>query len=163
MTPIFFFILVSLVEFLYCPSDKLLYLQLSFFIHNVSPFNLKVNEIFPFSIALSWKGSGPDTQNGGADQTTLVFPKGNPIPSIKALTFYRSGNFSVDVQYADVGDLQAPAKISTYTVRSHVAYEIVYLHALISLVAWSLAKFINISLYMCRLVLSSLLKVRGQR
>lgn len=122
-----------------------------------------MNEIFPFSIALSWKGSGPDTQNGGADQTTLVFPKGNPIPSIKALTFYRSGTFSVDVQYADVCDLQAPAKISTYTVRSHVAYEIVYLHALISLVVWSLARFVNISLYMCRLVLSNLLKVRGQR
>lgn len=77
-----------------------------------------MNESFPFSIALSWKGSGPDTQNGAADnnQSTIVFPKGNPIPSIKALTFYRSGTFSVDVQYADVSDLQAPAKISTYTV-----------------------------------------------
>ncbi|CAL9010175.1 unnamed protein product [Prunus brigantina] len=78
----------------------------------------QVNESFPFSIALSWKGSGPDTQNGAADnnQSTIVFPKGNPIPSIKALTFYRSGTFSVDVQYADVSDLQAPAKISTYTI-----------------------------------------------
>lgn len=80
--------------------------------------NLKVNESFPFSIALSWKGAAPDTQNGAADnqQSTIVFPKGNPIPSVKALTFYRSGTFSVDVQYADVGELQAPAKISTYTV-----------------------------------------------
>ncbi|VVA32734.1 PREDICTED: heat shock [Prunus dulcis] len=78
----------------------------------------QVNESFPCSIALSWKGSGPDTQNGAADnnQSTIVFPKGNPIPSIKALTFYRSGTFSVDVQYADVSDLQAPAKISTYTI-----------------------------------------------
>lgn len=77
-----------------------------------------MNESFPCSIALSWKGSGPDTQNGAVDnnQSTIVFPKGNPIPSIKALTFYRSGTFSVDVQYADVSDLQAPAKISTYTV-----------------------------------------------
>ncbi|XP_062008330.1 heat shock 70 kDa protein 14-like [Rosa rugosa] len=76
----------------------------------------QVNESLPFSIALSWKGSGPDAQNGGADQTTIVFPKGNPIPSFKALTFYRSGTFSVDVQYTDVGDLQAPVKISTYTI-----------------------------------------------
>ncbi|KAM1011364.1 hypothetical protein ACFX13_047477 [Malus domestica] len=78
----------------------------------------QVNESFPFSISLSWKGSGPDAQNGAAEnnQNTLVFPKGNPIPSIKALTFYRSGTFSVDVQYADVSDLQAPAKISTYTI-----------------------------------------------
>ncbi|KAM5579019.1 heat shock 70 kDa protein 14-like [Rosa sericea] len=76
----------------------------------------QVNESFPFSIAFSWKVSGPDAQNGGADHATIVFPKGNPIPSIKALTFYRSGTFSVDVQYTDVGDLQAPAKISTYTI-----------------------------------------------
>ncbi|PRQ50857.1 putative Heat shock protein 70 family [Rosa chinensis] len=76
----------------------------------------QVNESFPFSIVLSWKGSGPDAQNGGANQTTIVFPKGNPIPSLKALTFYRSGTFSVDVLYADVGDLQAPVKISTYTI-----------------------------------------------
>lgn len=83
-------------------------------------FNVKVNESFPFSIALSWKGSAPDTQNGSTEnqQSTIVFPKGNPIPSIKALTFYRSGTFSVDVQYADVSELQAPAKISTYTVSS---------------------------------------------
>ncbi|XP_062089412.1 heat shock 70 kDa protein 14-like [Humulus lupulus] len=78
----------------------------------------QVNESFPFSIALSWKGSAPDAQNGGAEnqQSTVVFPKGNPLPSIKALTFYRSGTFSVDVQYADATDLQAPAKISTYTI-----------------------------------------------
>lgn len=79
---------------------------------------LKVNECFPFPIALSWKGSAGDSQNGAADnqQSTTVFPKGNPLPSVKALTFYRSGTFSVDVQYADVSELQAPAKISTYTV-----------------------------------------------
>ena len=77
-----------------------------------------MNESFPFAIALSWKGSAPDAQNGAADnqQSTIVFPKGNPIPSVKALTFYRSGTFTVDVHYADVSELQAPAKISTYTV-----------------------------------------------
>ncbi|KAL5576408.1 hypothetical protein UlMin_018107 [Ulmus minor] len=80
--------------------------------------DFQVNESFPFSIALSWKGSAPDAQNGAAEnqQSTIVFPKGNPIPSIKALTFYRSGTFSIDVQYADVSELQAPAKISTYTI-----------------------------------------------
>ncbi|XP_015867532.3 heat shock 70 kDa protein 15 [Ziziphus jujuba] len=78
----------------------------------------QVNESFPFSIALSWKGAAPDAQNGATDnqQSTVVFPKGNPIPSAKALTFYRAGTFSVDVQYADVSELQAPAKISTYTI-----------------------------------------------
>ncbi|OIW11903.1 hypothetical protein TanjilG_18176 [Lupinus angustifolius] len=78
----------------------------------------QVNESLPFSISLSWKGSGPDAQDSGPDNqlSTVVFPKGNPIPSIKALTFYRSGTFSVDVQYGDVSGLQAPAKISTYTI-----------------------------------------------
>ncbi|WCJ40716.1 Heat shock 70 kDa protein 14 [Euphorbia peplus] len=78
----------------------------------------QVNESFPFSIALSWKGAAPDSQNGTSDnqQNTVVFPKGNPIPSVKALTFLRSGTFTVDVVYADVSELQVPAKISTYTI-----------------------------------------------
>ncbi|KAJ6394562.1 hypothetical protein OIU77_023713 [Salix suchowensis] len=78
----------------------------------------QVQECFPFSIAISWKGAAPDSQNGAADnqQGTIVFPKGNPIPSIKALTFYRPGTFSIDVKYADVSELQAPDKISTYTI-----------------------------------------------
>ncbi|KAJ8756024.1 hypothetical protein K2173_024570 [Erythroxylum novogranatense] len=77
--------------------------------------DFQVNESFPFSIALSWKGAAPDSQNGTAEnqQSTIVFPKGNPIPSIKALTFYRSGTFTIDVQYADS---EVPAKISTYTI-----------------------------------------------
>nr|GLL23506.1 heat shock 70 kDa protein 15 [Ipomoea trifida] len=80
--------------------------------------DFQVNESFPFPIALSWKGPAPDAQNGVAEnqQSTIVFPKGNPIPSVKALTFYRSGTFSIDVQYADVSELQAPSKISTYTI-----------------------------------------------
>lgn len=78
----------------------------------------QVNEKFPFPIALSWKASGPESHNATGDnqQGTLVFPKGNPIPSVKALPFYRSGNFFVDVHYADVRDLQAPSKISTYMI-----------------------------------------------
>ncbi|PSS07446.1 Heat shock 70 protein [Actinidia chinensis var. chinensis] len=78
----------------------------------------QVNENFPFPIALSWKGAAPDTQNGEAEnqQSTIVFPKGNPIPSVKALTFYRSGTFTIDAHYSDVSELQTPAKISTYTI-----------------------------------------------
>ncbi|KAL2968134.1 hypothetical protein AAZX31_15G014000 [Glycine max] len=75
----------------------------------------QVNESFPFSISLSWKGPSSDAQESGPNNTqrTLVFPKGNPIPSVKALTIYRSGTFSIDVQYDDVSELQTPAKIST--------------------------------------------------
>ncbi|KAG2287662.1 hypothetical protein Bca52824_047266 [Brassica carinata] len=78
----------------------------------------QVHESFPFSISLAWKGAAADAQNGGAEnqQSTIVFPKGNSIPSVKALTFYRSGTFSADVQYSDATDLKAPPKISTYTI-----------------------------------------------
>ncbi|XP_073140632.1 heat shock 70 kDa protein 15-like [Henckelia pumila] len=78
----------------------------------------QVNESFPFSIALSWRGCASDTQNGVVDnqQRAVVFARGNPIPSMKALTFYRSGTFDLDVQYADASELSAPANISTYTI-----------------------------------------------
>ncbi|GMH15960.1 hypothetical protein Nepgr_017801 [Nepenthes gracilis] len=78
----------------------------------------QVNESFPFSIALSWKGPAQETQSDVSEsqQSTIVFPKGNSIPSVKALTFYRSGTFAVDILYADVSEVQAPAKISTYTI-----------------------------------------------
>lgn len=86
---------------------------------NCTWFDLQVHECFPFSVAVTWKGAAPDSQNGAVDnqQSTIVFPKGNVIPSFKALTFYRSGTFSIDVHYTDVSELQAPPKISTYTVR----------------------------------------------
>ncbi|KAK9060490.1 hypothetical protein SSX86_021194 [Deinandra increscens subsp. villosa] len=80
--------------------------------------DFQVQESFPFPIALTWKGSAHDSQNGKVEnqQSSIVFPKGNQIPSVKALTFYRSGTFTVDLQYADVSELQASAKISTYTI-----------------------------------------------
>jgi len=79
---------------------------------------LKVHESFPFPIALSWKGSAPDSQSDAENhQSSIVFPKGNPIPSVKALTFFRSSTFSIDVMYADASELQVSSpKISTYTV-----------------------------------------------
>ncbi|KAJ0865518.1 putative Heat shock protein 70 family [Helianthus annuus] len=78
----------------------------------------QVQESFPFSIALTWKGSAQGSENGNAEsqQSSVVFPKGNQIPSVKALTFYRAGTFTVDLQYADVSELKASAKISTYTI-----------------------------------------------
>lgn len=78
----------------------------------------QVHESFPFTIALSWKGSNNDSQNEASDaqQSVVVFPKGNQIPSVKALTFFRSNTFSVDVTYDNVHDPCIPPKISTYTI-----------------------------------------------
>lgn len=73
---------------------------------------LQVNDGFPFTIALSWK---PDAQNNETQQT-IIFPKGNAIPSVKALTFYRANTFAVDVVNVDANDAQIEPKISTYTV-----------------------------------------------
>lgn len=79
---------------------------------------LQVIESFPFSIALLWKSYASDTENGVVDnqQSTIIYPRGNPIPSVKALTFYRSSTFTFDVQYADVSGLPGPVKISTCMV-----------------------------------------------
>ncbi|KAI3917652.1 hypothetical protein MKW98_021414 [Papaver atlanticum] len=53
--------------------------------------------------------------NGDHQQSTRVFPKGNPEPSIKSLTLFRPGTFTIDVQYADAADqLQVLARINTY-------------------------------------------------
>lgn len=56
-----------------------------------------------------------DTQTGAAEmrQSIVVFPPGNPMPSVKALTFYRSGTFTIDVHYIDNSE---PPSISTYMV-----------------------------------------------
>jgi hypothetical protein len=128
-------------------------------------FPFQVHECFPFSIAVSWKGGALDSQNGAADhqQGTIVFPKGNPIPSIKALTFYRSGTFSIDVQYSDVSELQAPAKISTYTVRSQHA---VFKSQFFNLCDLKGIKFSVTLCHMnltCRSVLSNVQKVNVQK
>ncbi|KAL9238640.1 hypothetical protein vseg_013036 [Gypsophila vaccaria] len=77
----------------------------------------QVNESFPFPISMSWKGAA-DGQNVAADgqQSTIVIPKGTPIPSLKAVTIMRSGTLVVDLHYADVSELQTPPEISTYTI-----------------------------------------------
>ena len=90
---------------------------------------MQVNESFPFAISLSWKDVAADNQNGAAEgqQTTIVIPKGSPIPCLKAVTILRSGTLTVDVHYADVSELQAPANISSYMVSNipgHFVYAI---------------------------------------
>ncbi|KAK9666206.1 hypothetical protein RND81_14G168300 [Saponaria officinalis] len=80
--------------------------------------DFQVNESFPFQISMSWKGLAAEGQNGATEgqQTTIVIPKGTPIPSLKAVTIMRSGTLAVDLHYADSSELQAPAQISTYTI-----------------------------------------------
>lgn len=82
----------------------------------------EVQDAFPFSIALAWKGSAPETEEGGAPaevtSSNIVFPKGNSVPSTKMLTFFRSSTFTIDVLYADLNDLPPGThqKINTFTI-----------------------------------------------
>lgn len=84
--------------------------------------DFEVQDAFPFSISLAWKGSAPESEGGGAPteaQSSIdVFPKGNSVPSTKMLTFYRSGTFTVDVLYTDMHDLPfgTHQKLSTFTI-----------------------------------------------
>ncbi|KAH9615787.1 hypothetical protein KSS87_003282 [Heliosperma pusillum] len=77
-----------------------------------------VNESFPFTISMSWKGIATEGQNGAieGEQCAVVIPKGTPIPSLKAVTIMRTGTLVLNLHYADVSELQAPAQISSYTI-----------------------------------------------
>ncbi|KAI5418280.1 hypothetical protein KIW84_042784 [Lathyrus oleraceus] len=57
--------------------------------------------------------SAPDNK-----QSTLVFPKGNSIPSAKVLTFFRTETFSVDVRCHDQSDTQGPSSCTDGVVAS---------------------------------------------
>eukprot|EP00250_Pteridium_aquilinum_P018222 c23991_g2_i2 orf=284-2206(+) len=84
--------------------------------------DFEVQDAFPFNICLAWKGAAPESEEGGttgeASCNSIVFPKGNPVPSTKMLTFYRSGAFQIDALYGDLHDLPpgTPQKINTFTV-----------------------------------------------
>ncbi|MCO5578136.1 hypothetical protein L7F22_031974 [Adiantum nelumboides] len=84
--------------------------------------DFEVQDAFPFSIFLAWKGAAPDSEVGGstgeAPCSSVVFPKGNPVPSTKMLTFFRSGTFQVDALYADMQDLPpcTPQKLNTFSI-----------------------------------------------
>ncbi|KAH7443289.1 hypothetical protein KP509_02G028700 [Ceratopteris richardii] len=81
----------------------------------------EVQDAFPFSISLAWKGSAPESEEGETTEaltTSVVFPKGNSVPSTKMLTFYRATTFSIDVLYTDLEDLPpgTPQKLNTFTI-----------------------------------------------
>ncbi|KAG6551457.1 hypothetical protein Mapa_006880 [Marchantia paleacea] len=79
----------------------------------------EVQDSFPFPIALSWKGSAPESDTGDeTSSNSIVFVKGNPVPCTKMLTFFRSGTFTIDALYADTTELPAGTnpKISTFQI-----------------------------------------------
>ncbi|OAY55118.1 hypothetical protein MANES_03G128900v8 [Manihot esculenta] len=73
----------------------------------------EVQDSFPFSIGLS-SDKGPIS----AGSNGILFPKGQPIPSIKVLTFQRSNSFHLEAFYANPNELPpgASSKISSSTI-----------------------------------------------
>lgn len=79
----------------------------------------EVQDSFPFPIALSWKGSAPESDTGDeTSSNSVVFVKGNPVPCTKMLTFFRSGTFTIDALYADLSELPpgTSSKISSFQI-----------------------------------------------
>ncbi|KAJ7960763.1 Heat shock 70 kDa protein [Quillaja saponaria] len=73
----------------------------------------EVQDSFPFSIGLS-SDEGPVC----VGSNHVLFPKGQPIPSVKILTFQRSNLFHLEEFYANLNELPAGAssKISCFTI-----------------------------------------------
>jgi len=67
----------------------------------------EVEDVYSYPIAFSWRQS----EEGPAEDRTssTVFPKGNPIPSVKMLTFFRSGMFPLDAGVTEPSMLSNPA------------------------------------------------------
>lgn len=65
-------------------------------IFRVREFSL--HDITPYSIKFHWERQADETDD---DTELLVFPKGNGVPSTKALTFYRKQPFEIEATYAE--------------------------------------------------------------
>ncbi|KAG6827596.1 hypothetical protein H0H92_011193 [Tricholoma furcatifolium] len=57
-----------------------------------------VHDITPYPIKVQWT---PEPDSTDEDKELLVYPKGNPIPSTKVLTFYRKDTFDLEAVYAE--------------------------------------------------------------
>ncbi|KAJ9153779.1 hypothetical protein P3X46_027182 [Hevea brasiliensis] len=73
----------------------------------------EVQDSFPFSIGFS-SDKGPI----GTESNDILFPKGQPIPSIKVLTFQRSSLFHLEAFYTNPNELLpvVSSKISSFTI-----------------------------------------------
>ena len=79
----------------------------------ISSYPVQVQDAFPFSIGFSLDGAQISTGSN-----SILFPKGQPFPSTKVLTFQRSNLLHVEAFYANPNELPAgvSTKISSFTV-----------------------------------------------
>lgn len=67
-----------------------------------------INDITAYPIKVQWAPIPGDTE----DTELIVFPRGNPIPSTKVLTFFRKDAFDLEAVYAEPSTL--PGKINPF-------------------------------------------------
>ncbi|KAG6865525.1 hypothetical protein C0991_001847 [Blastosporella zonata] len=60
--------------------------------------DFSIHDITPYPIKLQWT---PEPDSTEEDKEILVYPKGNPIPSSKVLTFFRKETFDLEAVYAE--------------------------------------------------------------
>lgn len=87
--------------------------HLSPFKSNILCISLQVQDCLPFSIACF-----SDEAPIGPSPDGIIFPKGQPIPSVKILQFQRSSYFKLDAVYAKSDELYdgAPIIVGSFTV-----------------------------------------------
>lgn len=71
-----------------------------------------LHDITPYDIKVQWESPPDDTDT---DTELIVFPRGNPIPSTKILTFYRKEPFDLEARYA--APAQLPGGINPWVAR----------------------------------------------
>ncbi|ORX37394.1 heat shock protein 70 family [Kockovaella imperatae] len=76
-----------------------------------------IHDITPYPIKVSWE---KEAGNPDEDTELVVFPKSNPIPSTKILTFYRQGPFELEAAYDASAKLPGAINpwIGKYTVKN---------------------------------------------
>lgn len=79
-------------------------------------FCYQVQDSFPFSIGFSSEKGPICTLSNG-----VLFPKGQPFPSVKILTLHRSNTFHLQAFYADQNELPSVGspQISSFMVLLH--------------------------------------------
>ena len=78
---------------------------------------VQVQDSSPFSIGLS-SDEGPICAESNGESNGVLFPRGQPIPSIKVLTLQRTNLFHLEAFYAYQNELPpgTSPKISCFTV-----------------------------------------------
>ncbi|KAG8933844.1 adenyl-nucleotide exchange factor sse1 [Tulasnella sp. 419] len=74
-----------------------------------------IHDISSYPIKVQWDRSPDDPEE---DTEILVFDRGNPLPSTKILSFYRSGPFDVEARYDDNALL--PGSINPWIAKATV-------------------------------------------